>query len=229
MILGIMGGMGPAATIDLFSKITEYSHASKDQEHVHLVIDSNTQIPDRTKYILGNGEDPTYEMARSAVRLEMMGADYIAIPCNTAHYFCERISKYSRVPIINLIKETAEFLVRRCPDEKVFLLLATEGTYVSGIYKKIFEKYNLNILEPHPMDKRTVMNWIEKVKSGDFSVGSSDVETLTAKYTNGKEHIILGCTELPLLAEKIGAPKEYIDPVSILAHRCVEIAEEGRA
>ena len=228
MILGIMGGMGPAATADLLEKITKYSHASKDQEHIHTVIDNNTQIPDRSEYIAGRGEDPTFEMVRTAVRLEMMGADYIVIPCNTAHYFYDRIVKYCNVPIINMINETAEYLVRKCPDSGKFLLLATEGTYDSGTYKKTFEKYRLNLLEPNQRDKRTLMNWIYKVKSGDFSVEPEEMEELLAKYPVKKEQIILGCTELPLLAEKIGTPEKYIDPVSILAKLCVEIAEADR-
>ena len=228
MILGIMGGMGPAATLDLMKKITGYSHASKDQEHIHLVIDSNTQIPDRSEYISGNGENPVYEMVRSAIRLEMMGADYIVIPCNTAHLFCDRILKYSRVPIINMVNETAEFINRKHPDAKDFFLLATEGTYASGIYKKAFEKFELNVTEPEQKDKQTVMNWIHKVKSGDFSVSPLEVKTLIEKYTKMDEPIILGCTELPLLATITGTPKEYIDPASVLARRCVEIAEKSR-
>lgn len=222
-----MGGMGPAATVDFIKKIIECSHASRDQEHIHLIIDSNSQIPDRTEYILGNGADPIYEMVRTAIKLEMMGADYIAIPCNTAHFFCDRILKFSKVPIISMVNETAEYLIRKQPDTKEFFLLATEGTYVAGIYAKVFEKYNLNVLEPDQRDKKTVMQWIHRVKSGDFSVGPVEVETLIQKYTDRSEHVILGCTELPLLAEKIGTPEEYIDPVTILAHRCVEIAEKN--
>lgn len=223
-----MGGMGPAATVDLFEKITNYSHAKKDQEHVHLVIDSNTNIPDRTAYITGSGANPIFEMVRSAIRLEMMGADYIVMACNTAHYFYDEISKYTRVPIINMINETAEYIVKAFPDSRSYLLLATEGTYLSGIYKNIFAEHKLDILEPDQKDKESVMNWIYKVKSGDFSVAPSEVETLISKYVRGCESTILGCTELPLLAKKIGAPKQYIDPVSILAQRCVEMAEENK-
>ena len=226
MILGIMGGMGPAATCDLFRKITELSHASKDQEHIHVLIDSNTQIPDRSKYICGLGEDPKIEMIRSITRLEMMGANYIVIPCNTAHYFYDEILPYTKVPIVHMISITAEFLKKTYPKLQDFILLATEGTYKSEVYKNTFKKYDLNIIEPNQKDKKTIMNWIYKVKAGEFCIDSSESETLISRYTvNNRAPIILGCTELPLLAEKIGMPKEYIDPASILAQCCVDIAE----
>ena len=85
MILGILGGMGPLATCIFFEKIIKLTKAEKDQDHIHVIMDSNTKIPDRTDYILGKGPDPRPELIRSAVKLESMGADYIAIPCNTAH------------------------------------------------------------------------------------------------------------------------------------------------
>ncbi len=226
MILGIMGGMGPAATCDLYEKITEFTHAAKDQDHIHIVIDSNVQIPDRTQYICGNGEDPRIEMIRSAIRLEMMGADYIAIPCNTAHYFYDDIVKYTKVNLLHMIRETAESLSKTSPGNKDFLLLATEGVYASGVYKKVFMDYNLNIIEPTETDKQIVMSWIYKVKSGIFDVSPLEYETLINKYLMHKKmSVILGCTELPLLAEKIDTVIEYVDPASILAKRCVEIAE----
>ncbi|MCQ1531083.1 cysteate racemase [Lutispora saccharofermentans] len=229
MILGIMGGMGPAATCDLFRKIIDSTHASKDQDHIHIVIDSNAQIPDRTQYILGEGQDPKIELIRSLTRLEMLGADYIAMPCNTAHFFYDDIKRYTKAYLINMIGETAAFLKFTKPDAGDFLLLATEGTYISGIYKKIFKEYGLNIIEPDDADKKVVMGWIYKVKSGKFDVSPTEFEYLVTKYIDDKcTPVILGCTELPLLVERIGVPKEYIDPVLILARHCVELAEKEK-
>ena len=90
MILGIMGGMGPLATSELFKKIIELTDAQEEKDHLHIVIDNNTQIPDRTSYICGTGDDPRIEMIRSAIKLEMMGADYIAIPYT--HYFYDDVA-----------------------------------------------------------------------------------------------------------------------------------------
>lgn len=226
MILGIMGGMGPAATCDLYDKITQYTHACTDQEHIHILIDSNVQIPDRTDYICGKGEDPRIEMIRSAIKLEMMGADYIVIACNTAHYFYDDIKKYTNANILHMIRETAEYLKKASPESKDFLLLSTEGTYASGVYKMAFSDYNLNIIEPVEADKQTVMGWIYRVKSGIFDVSKSEFENLVNKYSKDKRiQVILGCTELPVLVEKIDTDIECVDPTLIIAKHCVEIAK----
>ena len=164
-------------------------------------------------------------MIRSAIKLEMMGADYIIIPCNTAHYFYDDIVKYTKVKILHMVRETAAFLKKTKPEEGEFLLLATAGTYMAGIYKKIFNEFGLSIKEPEEDDIKIVMNWIYSVKSGKFDVTPMEFQSLVNKYMPYREiPIILGCTELPILAEKIGVSAECVDPVSILAKRCVEIA-----
>ncbi len=228
MILGILGGMGPAATCDLFKKIIDYTDAATDQEHIHIIIDNNTQIPDRTEYICGAGEDPRMEMIRSVIKLETMGVDYIAIPCNTAHYFYDDLIKYTKVKILNMIRETAIYLKETKPDIKDFLLLATKGTYASGIYTKIFKEFDLNIIEPDDSDKDIIMSWIYGVKSSNFDVTPHEFEALINRYCENKVALpILGCTELPVLAQQIGLSKEYVDPVVILAKRCVELAKDN--
>lgn len=227
MILGIMGGMGPAATCDIYNKIIQLTPATCDQEHLHIIIDGNSKIPDRTKFICGDGEDPRIEMIRSAIKLEMMGADYIIIPCNTAHYFYDDIIKYTKATVLHMIRETAAYLKMSKPGEENYLLLATAGTYKGGIYKKVFREFDLNIIEPDEEDIRIVMEWIYAVKSGKFDVSLETFQNYVEKYMPNKEiPIILGCTELPLLADKIGVRNECVDPVSILAKRCVEIAQE---
>ncbi|HWQ30394.1 MAG TPA: amino acid racemase [Negativicutes bacterium] len=221
MVIGILGGMGPEATNNFYRKIIQFTDASKDQEHIHVIMDSNTEIPDRSQFICGGGEDPRIEMVRSLVKLEMMGAEYIAIPCNTAHYFYDDIKKYTKINILNMIHETAVFARTAQPEAKEYLLLATEGTYMSGIYKKKFNEFGLKIIEPDSTDKKTVMNWIYEVKSGTFRVKPVDFLSLVNKYRKDElTPIILGCTELPILTEKLGLSEEYVDPVTILAKRC---------
>ena len=220
-----MGGMGPASTCYLFNKIISLTPATKDQEHLHIIIDNNVEIPDRTAYILGLGESPIREMIKSILKLEIMGVDYIAIPCNTAHYFYDEITKYTKVKVLNMIYETAKYLKKNYGHKK-YLLLATEGTYKSEIYKSIFQEFDLDIIYPNDIHKKTLMDWIYDVKSSKFKVEPMEVQSLMDKYIEGRNiPVILGCTELPLLAEKIGTPREYIDPIVILAQRCVEIGK----
>ena len=228
MVLGVLGGMGPLATCYFFKKIIDLTKADKDQDHIHVVIDNNTNIPDRTDYILGKGEDPRYELIRSAIRLESMGADYIAIPCNTAHYFYDDIVKFTKAKVLNMIEEAAKYLKDNYGQYEDFLLLATEGTYKSKIYEKIFEKYNLNIIIPDDQDKKVIMGWIYGVKSSVFNVNSRDFEILIDKYVKDKHApVILGCTELSTLADRVNLSREYVDPLLILAQRCIDLHLNG--
>ncbi|QQY79983.1 aspartate racemase [Keratinibaculum paraultunense] len=225
MILGILGGMGPLATCEFFKKIIELTPAEKDQDHLHIIIDNNTNIPDRTEYILGKGKDPRIELIRSAIRLESMGVDYIAIPCNTAHYFYDDIVKYTKVKILNMIYETVNFLKANNSGNKDYLLLATEGTYQAKIYDKAFNSSGLNILTPNDKDKKIIMKWIYGIKSSNFNVTLKEFESLINKYMTNKEiPIIVGCTELSFLFEKIKTSKQYFDPLTILAKCCIDLA-----
>ena len=229
MILGIMGGMGPLATSDLFSKIIELTDAKSDSEHMHIVIDNNTKIPDRTSYIMGYGEDPRVEMIKSLKRLERSGADYIVIACNTAHYFYDDIVKHTSVKLVHMIEETANFLKRTYPDKSEYLLLSTKGTYKSEIYKRSFEKFGLSILEPSEEDKGIIMEWIYKIKSGDFDISGDEYIALTSKYLKDDiSTVVLGCTELPILAGMINLKKEeYINPTLVIARYCIELGKSS--
>lgn len=226
MIIGIMGGMGPAATYYTFEKLIKLTYATKDQEHLHIIIDNNTEIPDRTEYILGKGENPIIEMIRSAIKLELMGAEYIIIPCNTAHYFYDEIAKYTNSHIIHMIRETAKFSQNTYPNSLRFLLLSTTGTFVSEIYKKTFSEYGLDIIEPSDKDKITLMKWIYDIKSGVY-VSETEFNSLVSRYVLGENiPVILGCSELSYLSDIINIKKEYINPVSITVNLCIDLAKK---
>src|SRR5690554_1747344 len=102
--IGIIGGMGPLATCDLFGKIINNTNARIDQDHIHVYIDNNTEIPDRTAAILYGGKSPVAQLVRSAIKLESMGADALIMPCNTAHYFYDEVIKYVNIPMIHMPK-----------------------------------------------------------------------------------------------------------------------------
>jgi len=139
-IIGILGGMGPEATIDLFYKIIKFTPAEKDQEHLRIIIDNNPKIPDRTNAILGTGKDPLPELITTAKNLEKAGADFIIMPCNTAHYFISKIQKNISIPILNMIQETANDVKRVFPDFKKVCLFASKGTYKTKLYNTFFDK-----------------------------------------------------------------------------------------
>lgn len=144
--IGILGGMGPAATVDLFSLIVNNTVASCDQEHIHIIIDNNPKIPDRTAAIIGNGKTPVEELCASAERLYKAGADFIIIPCNTSHYYINEIRSSLSIPVIDMIEETAKAVRKKKINSAI--ILCTEGTKKADIYTMKFEEQGISVLYP---------------------------------------------------------------------------------
>ncbi len=213
-IVGVLGGMGPLATVDLLNKIIKYTDAKKDSDHIHTLVDNNTEIPDRTAYILKEGKDPVDYLIDSALKLEAMGASFIVMPCNTAHYFYEKICKSIKIPFINMIDEVAKEL----NDVKKVGLLSTKGTYKGKIYENILNKYGIEVAIP-PIEMQEIVNkLIYSLKEGDENLDKIPIKDVLDYFSNlGIEKIILGCTELPVTFEKLKIEGTFIDPTKILA------------
>lgn len=226
MKLGILGGMGPLATADFFKKVIQMTDARIDQDHIRILMDDNPQIPDRSAYILGSGEDPSREMIRSALRLEFMGADFIAMPCNTAHKFHGKIQSFLNVPILNMIELTADHLKKNYGKQNKALLLATEGTYNAGLYNFALNARGIELLIPSEAGKKALMNWIYKMKKSGDIPSKTVFSDFILQETKGEDMpIILGCTELPLIVEGLKMSGDYIDTTTVLARACVEYAK----
>ena len=225
-IIGILGGMGPEATIDLFYKIIKFTPAEKDQDHLRIIIDNNPKIPDRTAAILGKGEDPLPALQETARNLEKAGADFIIIPCNTAHYFLSSIQESVKIPILNMIEETAKETLKRIPQIQKVGLLASIGTYKTEIYHQQFKKFNIEVISPEEKDKEEVMKVIYAVKAGNLSEKiKKNIIKIAQKLIDKKaEAIIAGCTEIPLILKEGDVSVPIIDPTQILAKAAVQKA-----
>ena len=226
-IIGILGGMGPEATIDLFYKIIKFTPAEKDQDHLRIIIDNNPKIPDRTAAILGKGKDPLPVLQETARNLEKAGADFIIIPCNTAHYFLSLIQESVKIPILNMIEETAKETLKRIPQIQKVGLLASIGTYKTEIYHQQFKKFNIEVISPEEKDKEEVMKAIYAVKAGNLSEGiKKNILKIAQKLVDkGAEAIIAGCTEIPLILKEGDVSVPIIDPTQILAKIAVQKAK----
>ncbi|MFB9128966.1 aspartate/glutamate racemase family protein [Paraburkholderia dipogonis] len=233
--VGVVGGVGPAATVDFMQKIVRNTPANRDQDHIKLLIEQNPQIPDRTENLIGDGPDPTVSLYATCKKLESGDADLIAIPCNTAHAFVERIQPYLSIPIVNMLTVTVCHLREMFPALRSVGVLATSGTIASGVYEKALESEGLRQIVPRAELQARVMEAIygsKGVKAG-FTTGqclddiSAAIDGLVAE---GVEVIILGCTELPLLLPKksfvgtTGARVSLVDPTDVLARQCVALA-----
>jgi aspartate racemase len=220
-IIGILGGMGPAATADLLSKIIELTPAKRDSDHLRIIIDNNPQIPDRTAAILGKGKNPVEELIKTAKNLEKAGANLIAVPCISFHYFYGQVQEKVNPPIINVIFEVAKYIKEEFPKLKRLGLMATKGT----IEGQLFQKYLLDteILVPAEMDK--VMEAIYEIKGGAVEVPRRKLLNIAKDLaTNGAEAILGGCTEIPLVLKEEDLHFPFIDPIQILARVVIKEA-----
>lgn len=219
--IGIIGGMGPLATCDLMQKILMATQAGKDQEFPHILVDCNTEIPDRTACILHGGESPLGQMLLSAKRLEHMGADLLCMPCNTAHYFYDSLQDKSGVPIVNMIEETVKYI--RQGNCRKAGLLATAATVQSGLYKKYADLYGIQLVTPDEKEQSVIMDLIYRgVKASDWSYDTGQFqEVLVHMEQAGAGCFILGCTELPIAFQAYRIYKTTVDPTLILARAVV--------
>lgn len=237
--IGIVGGIGPAATVDFMDKIIANTEARRDQDHVRLIVEHNPQIPDRTANLIGDGEDPTLAIYAACKRLEANQADLIAMPCNTAHAYIDRMRGQVAVPIVNMLHETVAHIRRHHAEVRRVGLLATTGTLRSGVYRDAAAGAPFALLAPDDAHQELVMRAIygeRGVKAGylDGSCRDDVMLALAHLVDAGASAVILGCTELPLLLRESasfavgGRRVVLLDPTAILARRCVALARAGR-
>lgn len=233
--IGIVGGVGPAATVDFMQKIITNTVAARDQDHLPLLVEHNPAIPDRTANLTGGGADPTVALFAACRRLEARGAGLIAIPCNTAHAYVARLAPQLRIPIVHMLQETVAHIASHHGALRRVGLLATSGTLASRVYHHAARDAAFELIEPDAAHQALVMEAIygsHGVKAG-YTSGPcrTDLErALTHLVERGASLVILGCTELPLLlsegtdVEVGGTRIVLLDPTALLARRCVALA-----
>jgi len=230
-IIGILGGMGPEATVDFFREIIRLTPVRTDQEHIPVLIHSDPRVPERTAAILGTGEDPTPYLLSGALTLEKAGAGIIAVPCNTAHYFLPRIRGRVGIAILDMIEETFHASRASVPDAAAVGLLATRGTVTSGVYRDVFARHGVEILTPDAKDQDRVQEAILEIKAGSYDRSRRDTfEAVGARLVSaGARAVILGCTEIPLGFKAEGVDYPVVNATRVLAQAAVDWALGRRA
>lgn len=223
--VGVLGGMGPQATVDFFQKVINLTPANCDQQHLRVIIDNDPKTPDRTGYIIGEGKNPLHVLVARAIKLQLMGAGLLAMPCNTAHYFYDDIVKYVDIPFVNMIEEVAKEIKAKYGQGAKAGLLATLGTYKAQVYEKVFDRYGIEIIVPGDEGKKDVYQLIYNIKE-DLDKADTDNVAKVIRHlaSKGISTVILGCTELPLIERVLPKDIEYIDSTLILAKKTVEMA-----
>ncbi len=224
--IGVLGGMGPEATAHFLRLIVVNTAAASDQEHVPVAVWSDPRVPDRTAAIVEGGESPLPRLVDGAAALRRAGADFLVIPCVTAHYFIAELASRCGLPILNLLEETAAVLRTGHPDVKTLGLLASTGTVSSRIVPRALEGDGIDVLIPDADGQGRIMEAIygpDGIKAGRTTgrparLVEAEAAALVAR---GAQAILAGCTEIPLALREDRLPVPLIEPMRIGARSAV--------
>jgi len=226
-IVGVLGGMGPDATVDFMTKVIALTPADKDQDHLHMLVDHNPTVPNRQTFILGGDEDPGPAMAAMARRLEAAGADFLVIPCNTAYAFQDSILDVISIPLISIIDESIAAADEKASGAKAVGLLATNGCLQTGVYQSAMSAKDLIAVLPEDDELEQLMTLINGIKAGDKGgdVSASMRKLAQALVDRGAAAIIAGCTEIPLVLDNSMLEVPLISSTDVLAQKTVQFAQ----
>ncbi len=230
-VIGVLGGMGPEATLDCFDKIIKNTPAEKDQDHLRVLIDCNPKVPDRTAAICENGESPVPIMLDGARSLTQAGADFIIIPCVSAHFFLDDLRGQIDIPILSIFDAVTEAVDKDNLTIRVVGLLATTGTVQGRLFQKRLEQNQIATITPVESDQEKVMSCIYNIKATQVRDRREKAKMELLEVANnltkkGAQGIIAGCTEVPLALGPEDLQVPFFDPLLILARAA--IMEAGR-
>ncbi len=224
--IGILGGMGPEATLDCFAKIIKNTPAKNDQDHLRVIIDSNPKVPDRTAAIVGEGKSPVPLLVAGCRCLQKAGAGFIIIPCVSAHFFIEEVRQQIKLPILSIFDVVAETLASDHPQLKTVGLMATTGTISSGLFQKRLAAEGIETIVPDEIYQSKVMEAIYDIKKTQparsrVQITADLIATAEDLISNGARGIVAGCTEIPLALKQEHLALPYFDALTILARAAV--------
>ncbi|AZL04606.1 aspartate racemase [Brevibacterium aurantiacum] len=224
-LVGILGGMGPAATVDFYSKLIEATPASGDQGHLRVMIWADPTVPDRSAAIVGDGIDPTPKLVEGAQRLADEGASFYVVTCNGAHAFLPKVRQQVDLDYLSIVDVTAEH-VQALPYVKKAGLLATDATLTAGLYQEALQSAGVTPQIPSPEDQHIVMETIYAVKAKELRLEQRQAlaDVAGRLCAEGADVIIAACTEIPLALSAAESPRPLIDPAVLLAHEVVNEA-----
>lgn len=224
--MGILGGMGPLATSFFFDRIVRHTDADRDQDHVDLCIMNHASMPDRTKEIQdGDGERFISLAVEDCLTMERMGVEYIAIPCNTSHYFYDEIQEKLHAKLIHMVRETVLEARRQCPDIRKLGVMATDGTVMAGVYEKECRALGIEAVYPSERMQQNVMHIIyEEVKKGKRGEPDRFYRVVSELMEQGCDRIVLACTELSYFKQYYELPEYIIDAMDVLVRRFIELS-----
>ena len=224
--VGILGGMGPEATVDLMRRIISGTEAKDDIDHIRCIVDNNPKVPSRIKALLeGGGESPAPCMADMAKRLETWGADCLAIACNTAHNYYPDVQGAVAIPVLNMIELASVHAVKQNPGCKRVGVLASPAVRLTRLYTDVLEKLGVDAVYPEPEYENRLLQVIKNIKAGDTGpeIRREFAEIVDNVSKNGAEIAIIACTELSIICEEYSIP--VVDAADVLAFELIRFAK----
>ncbi len=222
--VGVIGGLGPAATLDFFDRIIKRTKAQRDQDHLRVIIDNNTKVPDRNVFAGGGGPSPASAIAASARGLQGAGADFIVMACNTAHAYEAEIREAITVPFISMIDETVAAVADLRPARAG--VLAGDACLAASLYQKKLKLAGVEHVLLNPDSQRTFMEVLYRIKAGDTGeTVRRSMATLARKLeAQGADVLIAGCTEVPLVLTQDDVEAELISSTDVLVEKTIVFA-----
>ncbi|HEY1447518.1 MAG TPA: amino acid racemase [Caulobacteraceae bacterium] len=225
-VMGVLGGMGPAATLDFVAKVYAADPAAIEQDRVRLIVDCNPAVPDRNLAARGEGPSPGPALAAMARGLVVAGADFLVIACNTAHAWTSDIEAATDVPVLSMIEAACDTVASHSPDAGRIGLLAGQGCLDAGVYQDAFAARGWTAVLPSAEHQAAFMEALYRIKAGAFGASERGAFMACAADVTraGAEAIMAGCTEVPLLISSGDASIPMIDATQALAQTAVAFA-----
>jgi len=224
-VVGVIGGMGPEATVELMRRVVARTPAIDDQDHVHLIIDNNPKIPSRIAHLLDRtGIDPTDELIRMAQNLQHAGADALAMPCNTAHAYAFEIQRAVSIPLLNMVELTVAELTRNGESPRVGLLAST-AVHDAGVYERALTSHGLLPVVPSPSRQDELMVLIRGVKRGASGREvRQHLASIALELADAADILLVACSELSVISTEIELTPPLVDSLDVLTLAIVKFA-----
>jgi aspartate racemase len=222
--------MGPEATVDLMARIIKATPARDDVDHIRMLVDNNPKVPSRIQAIVdGDGESPILCLQDMARRLAAWGVDFLAMPCNTAHYYHREIQQSVAVPVLDMVELAVRQVAASVPGLKAVGLLASTAVLKIRLYEKQFAENGITLLAPADDFQEGVMNGIKRIKTSSY--GGEVVEAVQAAADHlverGSGALLVACTELSIICQEIRSTVNIFDSAQILAEAIVAEARKA--
>ena len=225
--LGVLGGMGPAACAEFLRLLARDAPAENDSQHPKIIMLSDPETPDRSNGIMGLGEDPLPVIRKNLLQLVEWGADVLAVPCNTAHYFIDRFRDEIPVPLVHIVEATTEAAMELSKGNCSWLL-ATDGTQKSLIYPSCAAKMRYHFLKPSEGQQDKIQKCVRTVKAGDMKTAGEIMHDVVSELWRERDvPVTMGCTELPLAYYASGLPDDkQVSSLKALSDACIKLLYE---